>query len=107
MKKPVRDNPVSSPGTLLKYHKDAIVSKEIIHRKTGTISFFAFDKGQSLSEHTAPFDAFIYIIDGACEITISGKKYLLKKGQSIIMPKNEPHALKASARFKMLLVMIK
>ena len=68
---------------------------------------FAFDKNQGLSEHTAPFDALVYLVDGAAEITISGKEYLLKQGETIIMPANKPHALKAISEFKMLLVMIK
>lgn len=92
---------------LIEYQKDAIVSKQIINKKTGTLTLFAFDNGQSLSEHTAPFDAFVYIIDGSCEITISGEKHILEKGQTIIMPKNKPHALKAIKKFKMLLVMIR
>ncbi|MCX7704676.1 MAG: cupin domain-containing protein [bacterium] len=91
----------------IKYQKDTIVSKQIINKKTGTLTLFAFDKNQSLSEHTAPFDAFVYIIDGCCEITISGRMHRLKKGDAIIMPKNKPHALKAISKFKMMLVMIR
>lgn len=92
---------------LLGYQKDSIVSREIINKKTGTITLFAFDKGQSLSEHTAPFDAVVYILDGQVRITISGKLYTVKKGQIIIMPANKSHSLKAIEKFKMLLVMIK
>jgi quercetin dioxygenase-like cupin family protein len=71
------------------------------------VTVFAFDKGQGLSEHTAPYDALIYVIEGKAEVTISGSKYLLQEGETILMPANEPHALKALERFKMLLVMVK
>jgi quercetin dioxygenase-like cupin family protein len=92
---------------LIEYQKDSIVSKEIIKKQTGTITIFAFDKKQGLSEHTAPFDALVYIIDGEVKITISGKPHHLKEGQMIIMPGGEPHALQAVKRFKMMLVMIR
>ena len=92
---------------LVGYQDDAIVSKEIIKKNTGTVTLFAFDKSQGLSEHTAPFDALVYILDGKAEITISGKSSDVKAGQAIIMPANKPHALKAIERFKMILVMIK
>lgn len=92
---------------LLDYQKDSIVSREIVNKKTGTVTLFAFDKGQGLSEHTAPFDAVVYVLDGSVRITISGKSHIIKKGQMIIMPANKPHSLKALKRFKMLLVMIK
>ncbi|UCG31442.1 MAG: cupin domain-containing protein [candidate division WOR-3 bacterium] len=92
---------------IIDYQKNAVVSSEVISKKTGTVTVFAFDAGQGLSEHTAPFDAFVYIIDGVAEITISGDKHSLKAGEMIIMPANEPHALKAIQKFKMLLVMIK
>ncbi len=91
----------------LKYQKDSIVSKEIIKKKTGTVTLFAFDNGQGLSEHTAPFDAMVYIVDGTAKIIISGKSHILKKDEIIIMPANKPHAVKAVKKFKMLLVMIK
>ncbi len=100
-------SPPMSLKNKLKYQKDAIVSKQIINRKTGTITLFAFDRNQSLSEHTAPFDAFVHVIDGSCEITISGEKFRLNEGDAIIMPEDEPHALKAVTKFKMLLVMIR
>lgn len=93
--------------SLIEYQDDAIISKEIIKKKTGTVTLFAFDKGQGLSEHIAPFDALVYILDGKAEISISGKLSDVKMGQIIIMPANEPHALKAIERFKMMLVMIK
>lgn len=93
--------------TLLDYQDGAVVSREIIKKDTGTVTLFAFDKGQGLSEHTAPFDALVYIVDGAAEITVSGKPHKVKKGEMIILPANKPHALKATKKFKMLLVMIK
>ena len=92
---------------LIEYQDGAVVSKEIIKKNTGTVTLFAFDKGQGLSEHTAPFDALVYVLDGKVEITISGKSSDVKSGQIIIMPANKPHALKAAERFKMMLVMIK
>ncbi|MDD5500539.1 cupin [Candidatus Velamenicoccus archaeovorus] len=92
---------------LLKYQADAIVSQEIVKKDTGTVTLFAFDKGQGLSEHTAPFDALVYLVDGRAEIKISGKPSIVKKGEMIIIPANKPHALKAMQKFKMLLVMIK
>ena len=92
---------------LADYQEGAIVSRTIINKKTGTVTFFAFDQGESLSEHTAPYDALVYILDGEAEITISGKSFSVKEGEMIIMPANEPHSLKAVKRFKMLLVMIR
>ncbi len=92
---------------LIKYQADAVVSQEIVKKDTGTVTLFAFDKGQGLSEHTAPFDALVYIADGRAEIKITGKPCIVKKGGMIIMPANKPHSLKAIKKFKMLLVMIK
>jgi len=92
---------------LLDYQEGSVVSRTIINKKTGTVTLFAFDEGQGLSEHTAPFDALVYLIDGEAEITISGKPLHLKKGEMVIMPAGEPHALKAVKRFKMILTMIK
>jgi len=89
------------------YQEGSVVSKELIKKDKGTVTLFAFDKGQGLSEHTAPFDAFVYIIDGKAEIVIDGKANSVVAGESIIMPANKPHSLKAVERFKMLLVMIK
>ena len=91
----------------VQYQKGAVVSKEILKKTTGTMTLFAFDQGQGLSEHTAPFDASVVIVDGAAEITISGKVHQVKAGEMIVMPANEPHALQAKERFKMLLVMIR
>lgn len=93
---------------LVSYEKDSVVSREVIKKELGTVTFFAFDKGQGLSEHSAPFDAMVQIIDGEAEITISGEKHLVKKGEMIIMPANEPHALQAvNSQYKMILTMIK
>ena len=92
---------------LVTYQDGAIVSKEIIKKPTGTVTVFAFDRGQGLSEHTAPFDAMVYVLDGETEITISGKAHHLKEGEMIVMPAGEPHALKALTQFKMMLVMVK
>jgi quercetin dioxygenase-like cupin family protein len=93
--------------SVIDYQMNAVVSSELMNKKTGTVTVFAFDRGQGLSEHTAPFDALVYIIDGRAEITISGTEHSLKAGEMIIMPANEPHALKAVQKFKMLLLMIK
>jgi len=103
-------NIVGEVGNLLDlvdYQDGSIVSKEIIKKDKGTVTLFAFDKGQGLSEHTAAFDALAYIFDGKAEVIISGHPFSLKAGEIIIMPANKPHALKAIERFKMLLVMIR
>ena len=103
-------NIIGEVGTLnswVDYQDGSVVSKEIIKKDKGSVSLFAFDKGQGLSEHTAPFDALVYIFDGQAEISIAGKQHFLKTGQTMIMPANQPHSLKAVDRFKMLLVMIK
>ena len=92
---------------LAQYQDGAVVSKTLLDRETGTITVFAFTKGEGLSEHTAPFDAFVYILDGKANIYIDGKEYLVDKGESIIMPKDLSHSLKAIEKFKMMLVMIK
>ena len=93
---------------LVEYQDNTVVSREIIKKELGTITFFAFDKGQGLFEHSAPFDAMVQIIDGEAEITISGVKNTVKAGEIIIMPANEPHALQAvNMPYKMILTMIK
>jgi quercetin dioxygenase-like cupin family protein len=92
---------------MVDYQTGSVVSREVIKKKTGTITLFAFDEGQGLSEHTAPFDALVYVIDGEAEITISSKPYHLNAGEMIVMPADQPHALNAIKRFKMLLVMIR
>jgi len=93
--------------SLVDYQDGSVVSKEIIKKEKGTVTLFAFDKGQGLSEHTAAFDALVYILDGKVEIFIAGKAHLLGAGEVILMPANKPHALNATERFKMLLVMVK
>jgi len=92
---------------LVGYQEGSIVSKEIIKKDKGTVTLFAFDKGQGLNEHTAPFDALVYVFDGKAEIFISGAPHRVKAGEMIIMPANKPHALKAIERFKMMLVMVR
>lgn len=92
---------------LIEYHEGAVISREIIRKDTGTVTIFAFDKGEGLSEHTAPFDAMVQVIDGKAEITISGNKNVLEKGDMIIMPASKPHSLHALERFKMVLTMIR
>ena len=102
-----KENTVAKLFELIGYQKGSIVSREIINKPTGTVTLFAFDRGQGLSEHKAPFDALVYILDGKAEITISGKSNKVKKGEFIIMPANQPHSLKAIERFKMVLTMIR
>lgn len=92
---------------LVQYQADSVVSKTLIDKKIGTLTLFSFDAGQGLSEHTAPFDAYIQIVDGEAEVTIEGELHIVKAGQMIIMPANKPHAVKAVKAFKMLLVMIR
>lgn len=92
---------------LADYQADSVVSRTIIDRKTGTVTLFAFDEGQGLSEHTAPFDALVYVLDGEAEVVISGKPIGVKEGEMVIMPANQPHALTAVKRFKMVLTMIR
>lgn len=94
-------------ANLVDYQEKSVVSKEIIKKETGTITIFAFDKNEGLSEHTAPFDAMVQVIDGILELTIDGQLYVLKKGDMIIMPANVPHALNAKEKLKMILTMIK
>jgi len=89
------------------YADKAVVSKHILKKQTGNISLFAFDKGEGLSEHTTPFDAMVLVVDGKAEIIIEGSSHLLESGDSIIMPADIPHALKAVEKFKMVLTMIK
>ena len=92
---------------LVNYQEGAIVSRTLIKKPTGTVTLFAFDAGQELSEHTAPFDALVQVLDGEAEIIISGKAKQLKAGQMIVMPANKPHAVKAQKQFKMMLIMIR
>jgi quercetin dioxygenase-like cupin family protein len=92
---------------LVQYQTGSIVSRTVIDKKIGTLTLFSFDEGEGLSEHTTPYDAFVYVYDGEADITISGKKHIVGKGETIIMPANDPHALRATKPFKMMLVMIK
>ncbi|MCL2687127.1 MAG: cupin domain-containing protein [Methanobrevibacter sp.] len=94
-------------NSLAEYQEGSVVSTEIIKKEVGTVTIFAFDKGQGLSEHSAPFDALVQIVDGVGEITIDGNKNIVKKGEFIIMPANIPHALFANEPFKMMLIMIR
>lgn len=92
---------------LVNYQKESVVSKTLIEKKTGTVTLFAFDEGEGLSEHTAPFDAVVYILDGHAEITIGGKAQTVMAGEMLIMPANVPHSFHATVQFKMLLIMIR
>ncbi len=101
------DAQVVNPSELVAYQDGAVVSREIVSQKTGTVTLFAFDEGQGLSEHTAPFDALVLVLDGEAEITIAGTPFRVRAGEMILMPAHKPHALKAIQRFKMMLVMIR
>jgi quercetin dioxygenase-like cupin family protein len=93
---------------MLEYQEGSIVSRTLINKEdAGTVTLFSFDQGEGLSEHTAPFDAIVYVFDGESEITIAQNKHILTKGQMILMPANKPHALKALKKFKMMLIMVK
>ncbi len=92
---------------LVDYQEGAVVSRTLMDKKTGTVTLFAFDKNQGLSEHTAPFDAMVYVFDGDAEVTIAGNSVRLKSGELTIMPAGKPHALKALSRFKMMLIMVR
>lgn len=96
-----------SPASFIDYQEGSVVSKTLVGQPTGTITLFAFAEGQGLSEHSAPFDAMVVVLDGEAEITIAGALNVVGAGEMIIMPANEPHALKALKKFKMLLIMIK
>lgn len=98
---------VLKAADLVQYQDGAIVSRAVIDKKAGTVTAFAFDEGEGLSEHTAPYDALVYVLDGRLEVTISGEQKLLGAQELIIMPANEPHALRAVTKCKMLLVMIR
>ena len=98
---------VLSLKDLVAYQEGTIASRMIINKKAGNITLFAFDKGEGLSEHTAPFDAVLTVLDGEAEITIGGTPFRLKEGETIIMPANIPHAVSAITRFRMMLTMIR
>jgi quercetin dioxygenase-like cupin family protein len=97
----------NSLADMVNYQEGSVVSRSLMKKEHGTVTLFAFDQGQGLSEHTTPFDAIIYSLDGTADVTISGKSMTLKKGEMVILPGNEPHALKAVQKFKMLLTMIR
>ncbi len=98
---------VLSVSELVHYQNGAIVSRQIAKTAAGNVTLFAFDEGQELSEHTAPFEALVHVLDGEAEVRISGQAFVLQAGEAILMPANEPHALRAVKRFKMLLTMLK
>jgi quercetin dioxygenase-like cupin family protein len=103
--KPLRED-VGELVELIDYQNGSVVSREIIKGKTGTVTLFAFDEGQGLSEHTSPYDALIHVLEGNAEITISGKPFLLGQGEAIIMPAKQPHGLNAQSKVKLILTMI-
>lgn len=107
MNNAIEPSTIFTPVDSIEYAANAVVSKTIIKKSTGTITLFAFDKEEGLSEHTAPFEAVVQILDGVAEITIGGNPQILKAGQGIILPANIPHALKATEKFKMMLTMIR
>lgn len=109
-KKPEKESLLARPidlAGLAEYQEGAVVSREVIRKKTGTVTMFSFDEGEGLSEHTAPFDAMVYILDGEADIMVSGTTHRVKAGQMIIFPKDATHSLTAVKRFKMLLIMIR
>jgi quercetin dioxygenase-like cupin family protein len=102
-----QENAARSLIDLVTYQEASVVSKTLIEKKAGTVTLFAFAKGQGLSEHTAPFDAMVYVLEGVADITIDGKPMTVKQGEMLVMPANKPHALKAVEPFKMILTMIR
>jgi quercetin dioxygenase-like cupin family protein len=92
---------------LIDYREGSVVSRQVIKNEGGNVTLFAFDRGEGLTEHTSPFDALVYVVDGEAEVTVSGVASTLRQGDMILMPANEPHGLKAPSRFKMLLIMVK
>jgi quercetin dioxygenase-like cupin family protein len=106
-RKGMEHSQVVNAADLIAYQADSVVSRQVLGKSTGTVTLFAFDAGQGLSEHTAPFDALASILDGAADVTIAGQPYHLEQGEMILMPANQPHALNATQRFKMMLIMIR
>jgi len=94
-------------GELLQYQDGSIVSRVLLKNKGGTVTLFAFDEGEGLSEHTAPFEALVFVVDGQAEVEIAGNVYSVSPGETITLPANIPHAVRAATRFKMLLTMIR
>jgi quercetin dioxygenase-like cupin family protein len=107
MRNSVETGAVLRLADLVNYQTGSVVSRTLTKKETGTVTVFAFDKGEGLSEHTAPFDAMVQVLEGSVDITIAGKAHRVNTGEFIIMPANEPHGLKAPERFKMLLTMIR
>lgn len=103
----VRSAEVKQLVDLLQYQDGSIVSRVLLKNKGGTVTLFAFDVGEGLSEHTAPFDALVVVTDGEADVEIAGESFKVRQGETIILPANRPHALKAATRFKMLLIMIR
>lgn len=98
---------VETLAGMVDYQKDSVVSRTLIKKEKGTVTLFAFEKGAALSEHTTPFDALVYVVEGKAEISIAKKDYFLEAGQTIVLPANRPHAVKAATKTKMLLTMIR
>jgi len=98
---------VTNLNEMLDYQEGSVVSRALINKNEGTVTLFSFDKDEGLSEHSTPFDALVYVFDGKAKITISKIDHIIEKGQMLIMPANDPHALKALEKFKMMLIMIK
>ena len=98
---------VSRVVDLVSYQEGAVVSRVVVKREAGNVTLFAFDAGQELTEHTAPYDALVHVLDGEAAITVSGRPHRVRAGEMILMPAHEPHALQAPSRFKMMLTMIR
>jgi quercetin dioxygenase-like cupin family protein len=103
----VKNDEVKQLVDLLQYQDGSIVSRVLLKNKGGTVTLFAFDEGEGLSEHTAPFDALVVVIDGDADIEIAGESFKVRPGETITLPANRPHAVKAATKFKMLLIMIR
>jgi quercetin dioxygenase-like cupin family protein len=103
----IKTDEVKQLVDLLQYQDDSIVSRVLLKNNGGTVTLFAFDEGESLSEHTAPFDALVVVIDGDADIEIAGESFKVRQGETITLPANRPHAVKAASKFKMLLIMIR
>jgi len=103
---PLRGQPVTV-GALVDYQSDAVVSRILVRQPAGSVTLFAFDRGQLLSEHTVPHDALVHVLEGTAEITIAGRPFVVPAGEAILMPAHEPHAVRATERFKMLLTMLR
>ena len=97
----------ATASELVQYQEGAVVSRQIVKKPAGNVTLFAFDEGQGLSEHTAPFDALVQVVEGDAEIVIAGRSHRVRSGEMILMPAGEPHALRAVTRFKMILTMIR